>query len=384
MTELLSPPASIPETYDRVRRLYGSAIGRPRSEIVTPALDPRPAGGQAEHQPDGPPDRRAAGRDPAAHQGPQEPRARPAPGRGRRDRAVVRHGLGGDRPRPLGARPHLRRQHRRRAAQAPGAGRAGPRGRRHGRRRRRRRTSTPCRRPPQAAGSELGVLVEIDTGMDRCGADTPDEAVDLARRVVDRPGLRLLGITGYEGHCSLTPDHDQRLAKETHRDGLLHRDRRPVRARGPALPDPVGRRDRDLGLDRRVPRDHRDPGRHVRGHGQLPRPDGRRVRAFADGPGDRHQPPPGPGHRRRRGQVDGRRRPRLDRRPPAAVLPLRRGARRVRRVRRLDARRGRRGPARSRATRRRPSTGTTRSMSSRTTWSSTSGRSSRAAPATRA
>ena len=50
--------------------------------------------------------------------------------------------------------------------------------------------------------------------MDRCGADTPEEALELARRVVDRPGLRLVGITGYEGHCSLTPDHDQRLAKE--------------------------------------------------------------------------------------------------------------------------------------------------------------------------
>ena len=164
----------------------------------------------------------------------------------------------------VGARPHLRRQHRGRAAQAPGAGRAGRRGRRHGRRRRCRRTSTPLSAAARAAGSELGVLVEIDTGMDRCGADTPDEAVELARRVVDRPGLRLLGITGYEGHCSLTPDHDQRLAKEQDGDGLPHRHRRPVRARGPALPDPVGRRDRDLGLDRRVPRRHRDPGRHVR------------------------------------------------------------------------------------------------------------------------
>ena len=65
-----------------------------------------------------------------------------------------------------------------------------------------------------AAGSEIGVLVEVDTGMDRCGADSPEEALGLARRVAASPGLRLLGVTGYEGHCSLTPDHDQRLAKE--------------------------------------------------------------------------------------------------------------------------------------------------------------------------
>jgi D-serine deaminase-like pyridoxal phosphate-dependent protein len=65
-----------------------------------------------------------------------------------------------------------------------------------------------------AAGSSLGILVELDTGMDRCGADTTEEALSLAHAVADSPGLRFLGLTGYEGHCSLTPDHDQRLAKE--------------------------------------------------------------------------------------------------------------------------------------------------------------------------
>lgn len=76
-------------------------------------------------------------------------------------------------------------------------------------------------RAAQAAGSELGILVEIDTGMDRCGADSPAEAVALARRVAASPGLRLQGVTGYEGHCSLTPDHDQRLAKERTAMGFL-------------------------------------------------------------------------------------------------------------------------------------------------------------------
>jgi D-serine deaminase-like pyridoxal phosphate-dependent protein len=61
-----------------------------------------------------------------------------------------------------------------------------------------------------AAGSELGILVEVDTGMDRCGADTPGEALALARHVTDLPGLRFEGITGYEGHCTMTPDHDLR------------------------------------------------------------------------------------------------------------------------------------------------------------------------------
>lgn len=65
-----------------------------------------------------------------------------------------------------------------------------------------------------AAGTRLGIMIEIDTGMDRCGVDTPEEALALARHVADARSLVLRGITGYEGHCSLTPDHDQRLAKE--------------------------------------------------------------------------------------------------------------------------------------------------------------------------
>ena len=65
-----------------------------------------------------------------------------------------------------------------------------------------------------AAGSTLGVLVEVDTGMDRCGVDTPDEASALAHRLAALPGLRLLGLTGYEGHCSLTPEDELRHQRQ--------------------------------------------------------------------------------------------------------------------------------------------------------------------------
>ena len=64
------------------------------------------------------------------------------------------------------------------------------------------------------AGSELGIMVEVDTGMDRCGADTADEALAVARHVTDLPGLRFEGITGYEGHCTMTPDHDLRHQRQ--------------------------------------------------------------------------------------------------------------------------------------------------------------------------
>ena len=66
----------------------------------------------------------------------------------------------------------------------------------------------------RAAGSTLGVLIEVDDGMDRCGVDTPEAAVALARAVVKMKGLDLRGVTGYEGHCSLTPARTLRHKRE--------------------------------------------------------------------------------------------------------------------------------------------------------------------------
>src|SRR6201986_5026757 len=65
-----------------------------------------------------------------------------------------------------------------------------------------------------AAGSTLGIMIEVDTGMDRCGVDTAGACLALARQVTDLPGLRFEGITGYEGHCSLTPDSDLRHSRQ--------------------------------------------------------------------------------------------------------------------------------------------------------------------------
>jgi D-serine deaminase-like pyridoxal phosphate-dependent protein len=65
-----------------------------------------------------------------------------------------------------------------------------------------------------AAGTTLGVLIEIDTGMRRAGLDNPDEAGDLSRRLAELPGLRFEGVTGYEGHCSLEDDVAKRTVKQ--------------------------------------------------------------------------------------------------------------------------------------------------------------------------
>jgi D-serine deaminase-like pyridoxal phosphate-dependent protein len=61
-----------------------------------------------------------------------------------------------------------------------------------------------------AAGSTIGVLIDVDEGMGRCGVASAAEALPLARRIADAPGLEFLGLTGYEGHCSLEFDETTR------------------------------------------------------------------------------------------------------------------------------------------------------------------------------
>jgi len=63
-----------------------------------------------------------------------------------------------------------------------------------------------------AAGTTIGVLIDVDEGMHRCGVSSSEEALPLAERIAASPGLRFLGLTGYEGHCSLEFDPVKRHA----------------------------------------------------------------------------------------------------------------------------------------------------------------------------
>jgi D-serine deaminase-like pyridoxal phosphate-dependent protein len=87
-----------------------------------------------------------------------------------------------------------------------------------------------------AAGSTLVVLIEVDTGMDRAGVDTVDGAVALAREAASIPGIRLEGVTGYEGHCSLTPERDLRHARQIEAMQLLSDAAEAIRAAGIPVP----------------------------------------------------------------------------------------------------------------------------------------------------
>ena len=60
-----------------------------------------------------------------------------------------------------------------------------------------------------AAAPRLGALVEVDTGMHRCGTSAPEETAALARRL--RAGrVAYRGVMGYEGHAVLVPDAAKR------------------------------------------------------------------------------------------------------------------------------------------------------------------------------
>jgi D-serine deaminase-like pyridoxal phosphate-dependent protein len=64
----------------------------------------------------------------------------------------------------------------------------------------------------QRFGVEVGVLVEVNVGMDRCGVGTPEEALALARVVAASRGLRFVGLQGYEGHDVHLKDSEERRA----------------------------------------------------------------------------------------------------------------------------------------------------------------------------
>ncbi len=65
-------------------------------------------------------------------------------------------------------------------------------------------------RAAREAGVEVGVLVDVNVGLPRCGVDPGEPSVALARLVHETPGLRLRGVMGYEGHAVGRPARAER------------------------------------------------------------------------------------------------------------------------------------------------------------------------------
>ncbi len=65
----------------------------------------------------------------------------------------------------------------------------------------------------QQCGTTIGVLVEVDIGMHRCGVEPGTPAVELAQVVNASPGLRFDGLQGYDGHLQLLADPEEKKRK---------------------------------------------------------------------------------------------------------------------------------------------------------------------------
>ncbi|MEA4848017.1 MAG: DSD1 family PLP-dependent enzyme [Clostridiaceae bacterium] len=61
-----------------------------------------------------------------------------------------------------------------------------------------------------AINVSLGVLVEIDVGMGRCGVRSIDAGVKLAKKAAELKGIRFRGVMGYEGHVVFIQDREER------------------------------------------------------------------------------------------------------------------------------------------------------------------------------
>ena len=62
-------------------------------------------------------------------------------------------------------------------------------------------------------GVTIGILVETDVGMGRCGVAPGEPTLKLARAIAAADGLRFDGLQGFEGHLVMLPDRDERGTK---------------------------------------------------------------------------------------------------------------------------------------------------------------------------
>jgi D-serine deaminase-like pyridoxal phosphate-dependent protein len=65
----------------------------------------------------------------------------------------------------------------------------------------------------EAGGVEIGLLLDVDVGMGRCGVRSVQEALALAEVIRSLPGVQLRGAMGYEGQVVLEAAPEMRAAR---------------------------------------------------------------------------------------------------------------------------------------------------------------------------
>lgn len=71
-----------------------------------------------------------------------------------------------------------------------------------------------------AKGVTVRMLVEVNVGMNRCGVESGEPALALAKQIRQSPNLKFEGLMGYEGHTVAKPDLKEREANV--REAMQH------------------------------------------------------------------------------------------------------------------------------------------------------------------
>jgi D-serine deaminase-like pyridoxal phosphate-dependent protein len=90
------------------------------------------------------------------------------------------------------------------------------------------------------AGSTLGVLIEVDVGMRRCGVAPGAPVLELASLIQHTPGLHFRGLQGYEGHLQQIADAGERRSRCLAAVGPLIESRKLLETAGIVVPVVTG------------------------------------------------------------------------------------------------------------------------------------------------
>lgn len=95
-----------------------------------------------------------------------------------------------------------------------------------------RAVSDPIGAAAAAAGKVQGVLIEVNTGMNRAGTEPGADTVALAKHIAATPGLKLRGIMGWEAHAVAIADGNEKAAVVADAIGHLVETAKAIRAAG--------------------------------------------------------------------------------------------------------------------------------------------------------
>lgn len=81
-------------------------------------------------------------------------------------------------------------------------------------------------------GVKIGVLVEVNVGMDRCGVEPGEPVFRLTQQIEKQRGLKFLGLMGYEGHAVMIQEYEKRKEEAERSMRLLINSKKLLEQRG--------------------------------------------------------------------------------------------------------------------------------------------------------